>query len=267
MFSLSAATQKNGTLQHKDSEVFKVLMTHDYDKFKIMDNNREVNLLHVKRLIESFREKHLVCPIIVNDKFYVIDGQHRLMASKETGLPIYYIIIPSYGIEDVRILNTNQKNWTKADYLEMYCYQEVDAYLELKKFMSDFPEFGMRSAERIVTLKLTNQTTGNIQGQRAAMKSFEEGKLKIPNITKSYIYARKIMDFKPFYNGFHKSTFVSAVMPLFASKVYDHKEMMHKLSTCPVRLIDCLNIESYRMLLEEIYNHRRREGKVSFRYV
>lgn len=267
MFSLSAATQRNGTLQNKDSEVFKVLMTHDYDKFKIMDNNREVNLLHVKRLIESFREKHLVCPIIVNDKFYVIDGQHRLMASRETCLPIYYIIVPSYGIEDVRILNTNQKNWTKSDYLEMYCKQEVPAYLELKKFMDDFPDFGMQSAERIVTLKQNNATYGKVQGHKAMMKSFEEGKLKVPNITKSYIYARKIMDFKPFYPGFHKGTFVSAVMPLFTSKVYDHKEMMHKLSTCPVRLIDCLNIESYRMLLEEIYNHRRREGKVSFRYV
>jgi hypothetical protein len=40
-----------------------------------------------------------------------------------------------------------------------------------------------------------------------------------------------------------------------------------KLGVCPKKLQDCLNVEAYRMLLEDIYNHKRqKDNKVSFRY-
>jgi hypothetical protein len=43
--------------------------------------------------------------------------------------------------------------------------------------------------------------------------------------------------------------------------------MLHKLSVAPIKLQDCLNVEAYKMLLEDIYNHKRqKENKVSFRY-
>jgi hypothetical protein len=263
-----APTPRNGSALTKKAEaVYTVYRTTNYDLFKVMPDNRNLNLLHVKRLIESFNSRQLVCPLIVNEHYEVIDGQHRLQASKETGLPVYFIVIPGYGIEEVQVLNTNQKNWTKIDFLNMFCSEGKRAYLELKKFMDDFPEFGIQSAERLVRLTSTGRKTGSVGGHKAAMKDFEEGKLQIPNITKSYILARKVMDFKPFYNGFHRGVFVSSVMPLFSSKHYNHKEMIHKLSTCPIKMTDCGTVDAYKMLLEDIYNYKRqKENKVSFRY-
>lgn len=249
----------------QDKEAFKVFVTDDYDRFKMLTDNRDLNEAHVHRLADSFRTNHLVCPIIVNDSYQVIDGQHRLAASKKTGKPVYYMVIPNYGIEQVRILNTNQKNWTKLDYLEMYAAQGVPAYVELKRFMNDFPEFGIKSSERIVSLR-SSASNSDRGAKNITMKKFELGKLQIPNITKSYIYARKLMEFKPFYTHFYNGTFVSAMIPLFSNKLYDHKEMIHKLGTCPIKLTDCINIEAYRMLIEDIYNYRRREAKVSFKY-
>lgn len=264
-----APTAKANVQPQKDQQVFTVYKTTNYGMFKIMNDNRAVNALHVKRLIQSFNSKHLVCPITVNEKFHVIDGQHRLAASIETKLPVYYMIVPGYGIDEVHILNANQKNWTKIDFLEMFCEQGRKPYLDLRQFMSDFPDFGIQSAERLITLKSSGRHTGKIGGAKMQLKDFEEGNLVIPNIQKSYTFAKRIMDFKPFYSEFHRGAFVSAVMPLFSSKVYDHKEMIHKLSHCPsnLRLVDCNTVAGYRAQLEEIYNWKRqKDNKVSFRY-
>lgn len=267
MTTKTAPTPKtNGSVQRAQT-AFSVLRTNDYDKFKLMPNNRHLNLLHVKRLVESFNQKYLVSPITINEKFEIIDGQHRLRACRETGNPIYYITVPGYGINEVQLLNTNQKNWQKMDWLHMYCAEEREPYLELRKFMTDFPDFGIQPAERIIRLMSGNKT-GMLGGTKIHMRDFEEGKLIIPNLQKSYSIAKKIMDIKPFFKDINHGTFVSALLPLLIkSKVYDHKEMIHKLSNCPIKLIKCNDVAAYRMLLEDIYNYKRlKENKVSFRY-
>lgn len=268
---LTAPTPSNGSVHRTEKEVFKVMQTFDYDKFKIMGDNRDLNDLHVYRLQESFKKKHLICPIIVNERMQVIDGQHRLAAARKTAMPIYYIVVPGYGIEEVSILNTNQKNWSKQDYLKMYCERGVNAYLLLAKFMQDFPDFGIQAAERIVAFKFGVGSNSKIEnnGIKMTQKAFEEGNLKVPNIDRSYILANKILEFKPFYENFHRGTFVSAVAPLIINKKnqYNHKEMIYKLSVAPKKLEDADKIEAYRMILEDIYNWKRsKENKVSFRY-
>jgi len=255
-------------VQRKPVKTHDVLMTYDYSIFKKLKDNREENLLHIKRLVSSFNEQHLVTPIIVNQNMQIIDGQHRLAAAIETGKPVYYIIVNGYGINEVTRLNTNQKNWNKIDYLNMYVSEGYKNYIELQKFMSEFPDFGIQAAERLITLKTTNTVQKRFDNKVMAMKDFEEGKLVIPNSTLSYILARKIMDFKPFYTNFHRGTFISSMMPLLQNKLYSHKEMIEKLKVCPIQLRNCQTVDAYRMLIEDIYNWKRqKESKVSFRHL
>ena len=63
-------------------ETIHVQQTKDYDLLKNIDGNRSINQLHVKRLSNSMMNKHLISPIIVNEKYQIIDGQHRFEASK-----------------------------------------------------------------------------------------------------------------------------------------------------------------------------------------
>lgn len=268
--SVATMSKTNG-VNHaaRDKTAYSVLMTYDYDKFKLMPNNRIINMLHVRRLMESFKFLFLICPIIVNEKFHVIDGQHRLRVCKELGLPVYYIMIPGYGIKEVQVLNANQSNWKKMDHLKSYCAEGVPAYLEFKKFMDDFPDFNFQSIERIIQLRVGgDRQQKKFSGKSVHQKYFEEGKLQIPNIQRSYIVARKIMDFKTYTNRYNDGKFVSCIIPLLVkSKTYDHKEMLYKLSNCPNKLVKCADSASYRMLLEDIYNYKRlKENKVSFRY-
>lgn len=262
-------TPKNGSVKKTvNEEVAKVLKTYDYSMFKIMADNREINLLHVRRLVESFEKDQLICPIIVNENYEVIDGQHRLRASEETGRPVYYLVIKGYGIKEVQVLNTNQKNWTKTDYLEMYCSEGLKPYLQFKQFMVDFPDFGIQSAERILTFfSGGNGKSKKIKGVASwsvPLRAFENGNLELPDIRKSYSLARKIMEIKPFYKNFHRGTFVSAIMPhILNNKEYVHSEMIHKLQHSNIKLIDCNTVETYRQLLEKIYNYRRQDKKIS----
>lgn len=264
--AIAPTTKIHGNVHNRNQTVYSVLVTGNYGMFKIMPDNRNLNLLHVKRLVESFNERYLVCPIIVNEKYEVIDGQHRLRACIETNRPVYYIVIKGYGIKEVQILNTNQKNWNKLDFLDMYCAEGKKEYLEFRAFMDDFPDFKIQATERILT-GITLGKKVNKAGIKVKQRDFEEGKLHIPDLQKSYSYAKKLMDFKPYFNEFSSGLFVSSMLPLFTNKQYNHKEMIHKLSVCPIKLYPCRDVGQYRLLLEDIYNHKRqKENKVSFRY-
>jgi len=164
--SFAPTPKTNGSVQKNPEVVFQVYKTYNYDLFKIMEDNRDLNDLHVKRLVQSFQEQHLVCPIIVNEKLQVIDGQHRLQASKETGVPVYYMMIAGYGIKQVQILNTNQKDWNQMDFLHMWCAKGKPAYLEVQKFMNDFPDFGIQGTLSLIRLNNSGRKQGTLKGQR-----------------------------------------------------------------------------------------------------
>lgn len=268
-----APTLKDSRVHIKHaSYAYNVYKTTDLSIFKIMDDNRVVNELHVRRLVESFKDHYLISPITVNEKMEVIDGQHRLSACRlmGPGWPIYFLVIPGYGIKEVQVLNTNQKNWNKLDFLKMYVAQGKPVYVQFNKFLNDFPELDFIACERMARILQSKGKDFKSGGQRGQLKDFEEGKFVMPNIDKSYQMARKVMDFKPHYKGFHKGTFVSALMGLFPNKVYNHKEMIYKCSIAPLNLAlqDTNTVENYRLQLEDIYNWKRnKENKVSFKYL
>lgn len=99
-------------LTSSEELVNSVYLTSDLTKFKQITGNRPHNPQHVKRLITSIKRYGVLQnPIIVNEHMVVVDGQHRLLAAKGASSGIYYIIVPNYGLDEVQVLNLNQKNW------------------------------------------------------------------------------------------------------------------------------------------------------------
>ena len=60
-----------------------VRTTTDYTRFKTLVGNRKPNDLHVKRLSNSFQKRYLFSPILINEKWQIIDGQHRFQADRK----------------------------------------------------------------------------------------------------------------------------------------------------------------------------------------
>jgi len=255
--------------------VNQVNSTNDYSKFKTLQGNRNVNKLHVKRLKESFKEAYLLTPIVVNQDYQIIDGQHRFQAAKEMSLPINFIVCNNYSLKEVQLLNTNMKNWKKEDYLNAYCDLGFSEYLKFRNFMKMFPEFGILSCETI----LTNTTTGSggstvrspelkgviNESGSYSLRFFQEGDLLIPNFEKSVENAEKIMMIKPYFIGFNRPTFVRAMIGIFKIQYYSHSRLIERLSANPTALQVCANVTQYKLLIEDIYNFRSRE-KVTLRF-
>lgn len=75
----------------------------------------------------------------------------------------------------------------------------------------------------------------------------------------------KISQFKPYFKGYTRRVFVSTMLGLFKHPNYNHDEMIAKLKLQPGALYVCNTNGDYKILLETIYNYRRRD-KVNLRY-
>lgn len=232
--------------------------TTDYFLFKPIDGNRNKNLMHINRLKKSMSEHYLFTVIIVNDKYEIIDGQHRFDVIQELNLPLHYVICKGYGLNEVHILNANSKTWNSDDYLEGYCNMGYKNYLSYRTFKQ---KYGFGHNECITML-----TGGNVSaclGDRT--KVFYEGKLVLTNEKEAYRIADMIELTSQFYSGYKRRSYVYALIGLLKNKNFEFTEFIQKLKSQPTALCDCTSTEGYVALIEEIYNYRRRE-KVNLRY-
>ena len=126
----------------KDGAVFSV-PREDFYKFKLLKRNRTTSQAQVNKLIVKLQEpKGQLVPIIINEKWEVINGQHRLQAAEEGNID-HIIVMMSNGatIEDVIVMNTTEKKWNFWDYLK--CHSEPSApsseeYQKIKTFLKNY---------------------------------------------------------------------------------------------------------------------------------
>lgn len=228
--------------------------TTDYFLFSPIEGNRNKNLLHINRLKKSMSETYLFTVIIVNEKYEIIDGQHRFDVIQELKLPLNYIVCNGYGLNEVHILNQNSKTWTSDDYLDGYCKLGYKDYLKYKEFKE---LYGIGHYECMWLLngsQLSNPT-----------QVFFTGDFKIKNYNEACKIIEKIMLVEPYYNEWKRRSFILAMLQLFKNQNFELTEFLQKLKLQPTALSNCSTTNQYVSLIEEIYNYRRRE-KVNLRY-
>lgn len=244
-------SNKNEPMANNSTQVH---TTIDYSLFKSIDGNRTKNTIHVQRLKKSMQEKYLFTTILVNEKYEVIDGQHRLDVIKELKLPLNYIVCKGYGLNEVHVLNQNSKNWTSADYLDGYCKLGYKDYLVFKEFI-DRHEINTQIAMYL----LTGYDNGDM------IKSFNAGNFKIKDLNDAEKIMNQLHLIKPFYENYKRRWFVYAIVKLLKNENFEFIDLLQKLKIQPTILQDCNDVKQYVTLLEEIYNYRRRD-KVNLRF-
>jgi hypothetical protein len=251
-----------------------VLKTTDYHLFSFISGNRKVNMAHARRLEKSFSKRQLLSPIIVNEHYQIIDGQHRYTVCKKLSLPIYYLVVEGYGLDEVQILNTNSSNWKKTDYLNAYCDLRYPEYLKFRRFMQQYQDFGFQACEMLLSHKTMSRkgeskkefvTETNSRGY-VGFRTFEEGEFTCVNYEKSCEMADNIMMIKQIApTVLNRKAFIAALIQLFRNENFDWSEFMNKLQQQPLALVECVNVTQYKSLIEEIYNWKRK-NKVNLRY-
>lgn len=120
-----------------------IIETSDYEMFERLEGNRDIT--NVKKIIESINTVgYIPNPIIVNEKYEVIDGQNRLEALKQLQLPVFYYIVKGATIETARHMNLGQSNWKPIDYVKSYAEKGNTNY---KRFLKLFEETNLTFQE------------------------------------------------------------------------------------------------------------------------
>lgn len=251
----------------KVNDVYK---TTNLEMFQQLKGNRHPNLKHIRRLSESIKANNfLQSPIIVNEKMEVIDGQNRLLAAKQVGTPIYYIVVNDYSLKEVQILNLNQKNWNKEDFIDGYADMGLSPYLKLRNFIRKNNEFNKTSCIYMCQNSKTNNLAASkfrsdhtVFNQKQVL---EEGTWIGGDFSLAQKWVDKLKMIKQYYKGYNRAAFVNAMIGMFKNEVFDFDRFLHKLKTYPGMMKNVTNVEDYIDMIEKIYNKGARD-QVSLKY-
>lgn len=231
----------------------KIEETKDYSLFKKQANNRPVSISKVNELVNSFKQKVLIDPIIVNENFEVIDGQHRLQACIQLNIPVKYLINEGYGVSEMMQLNSSHLNWNERDILNAH-YQKGNENYRILKSYCDMYGFSIKLSVYFLCGEWLSLKTG----------MFVEGGFQVKTPKLAEEFGVNMLKVKPFFKNYKSINFVLAMWRLNKNPLFDFKQFIGKLELQPKSLTVCVSVEKYIELIEEIYNFKSR-NKVSLR--
>lgn len=236
-----------------------IQQTSDYEQFKLIEANREQNRGHIEALKRAFDETGnltKVQPILVNERFEIIDGQHRFIAAKERKEPIYYTIVPGLRIEDARKLNLLQRTWKIDDFAHSYAKQGYVSYQNYLKLREDY---GINHSVALAAMFPTNA--------RGQFKNFREGALVLPDEALPAIRERldmlmEALETSDLLKGKHGNRdFAQAFFRVTEMDGYDQERMVKKLKLFgPILIHQYASPGEYQRMLEEIFNYKTAEA-------
>lgn len=220
-------------------------ITSEYDVFQRLPGNRDIDTLHVANLVKAMEEEYIFSPILVNQEFQVLDGQHRLEAHKRLGLPVPYFWDNVGDLSTVQRMNNSQKSWTNDDYAKSYIERGLKDY-EIYKWFKE--SFGMPHTVCLILLE-------GVDG-RGQSKRFRGGEFKVKNIELAKRKAAVLSNLSEFFTHWKDAAFLRALNTALNKKGFDIQQFIHKVALNSKMLVPCTSTDQYAQLIEEIYNFR-----------
>lgn len=198
----------------------KIIGTKEYDNFKSPQSNRDIDERHVRRLIKAIKRRNLLHmrPMIVNSKWEIIDGQHRLEAARKLGTHIFYIMSNEITKSDMATLNSFQKNWKALDYINYYYVEKHRGFDVLSKFMNRNPEL---TTSICLQLLHPNHTRNS--------NALRDGDIDVSNEAKAYEITKNLKDIARHFTDAYSREFIYALRRSIEFKQYDHDVFINKI--------------------------------------
>jgi hypothetical protein len=225
--------------------------TTDFDQFTFLKDNRDISHSHVAELVEKIKMSNMLElePIIVNEKMEVMNGQHRLLAAKRLGVPIYYKVVEGLTSVQMRMCNLNRQ-WTDSDYLKHYIANDFEEYKKLYEFM-------LKQSLRLnVAMNLAMGSTHDLR------RNFRDGTFKFRQdlttdnleMCKETISTIKRLNGQSIY--LDSVRFWRAMILLISHKDFDMCKWISNLSRMCTRMGVKASMLDYLNLMTSIYNWR-----------
>lgn len=236
-----------------------VYATTDYDMFKKLEGNRDFegkpSKVHIERLKKSMElnpELAEFLPIMVQrGTNKVLDGQHRLQARKELGLPVYFTYADDIGIEETHVINSNTRAWILEDYARSYAKLGKEHYVDLVKIMD------RHKIPPSIALILTSGALHNSGKLNGGFKVGNYHPVFTPQQTAVLIgefeeLAELIPDIK------RNSRVAAAWFNVRKAELYDHEMLVakirNKLAASPTPIKFTTNISENMRIWEQLFN-------------
>lgn len=237
----------------KDKTVGHIFETTDYDIFKRLEGNRADIERRAKKVIKSIKAVgQIKAPIIVNERFEIIDGQARVEAFRRLGLPIYYTVIHGIGRDECIAMNINQSSWTLMDYIQSYAELGNVSYMYL---LNLYRAYGKSFQSKVILCSIT----GRIDTQTSKIKN-ENVVCSAADYNRAVNMLSWLESFRPFFKDGkgHTEFYYLALMFCYEDKEVDNDKLLQKIEQQQASLIPVTNSLQAFDVIENIYNKKTR---------
>lgn len=230
----------------KNLDTKTVYETKDYDLFVMFDRNRPLKNKGRKflKLKDSISNFGLINPIIIDNNYLVVDGQHRLDICKQLNISVSFIYRPD-TIKALTSLSNDRENWQVENYA--FYYSNNPSYNKLLNYRQE-------------TRLSLNAIHALIKGKEIDAFLFKSGKFSLnkqeeAKFLKTYPILEEIVNLE---KGIHKKALtrtrvISSLSRLISHGKYNHKHFVNKLRN-KLRIPSVNTKEDAVNLLLDIYN-------------
>lgn len=239
----------------ENKEVGKIYETKNYSMFKLSSRNRNIHIKPKQR--KGFDEFGIIAPIIVNENYTIVDGQHRWEYAKQKKIPIKYIVIKGLSDEHIVAMNTTQETWNIMDYTASFANDGDAEYQKL---------FNLLKYTNLPKTSLVSVSIGNLAGG-SAKKIVSSGKFKFKDYKRTIKYIEEFENMIDKTNLKPKANLFSALAYVYQSKNFSMKRFINKLHE--TNAIEEFNARSYKekdtlILILNTYNHKLNPNSIHY---
>jgi hypothetical protein len=177
-------------------DISTVMYETNYSKFTLFEQNRDIDERAVNDLVVSIKKKGQLQPLIVNDLYEVIDGQHRLKACEILDIPVSYLISNKATIKDVVLINNTQRSWRNLDYLKTFSHKSHPNHEEYVKIKVFIEAYGLGFGIALDLLAAGSYGKGGRDSWGG--NAFKAGTFKIRNLEQANRWAGQLIKIKAF---------------------------------------------------------------------
>lgn len=243
-----------------------VQITKDYSSFAFSIENRDVNLKKskAKKLRKSLKDHGWIpsFPMTVykngDNKLKILDGQHRFSIARELGIPVKYVEVDQEI--DIAQLNDTQDTWSLKDYLSKWLKVGKEEYNEIVDFMNEHPSIGLSWS---YCLLIGRQRKGTL------LDNFKDGKFNPTNKSKKWAYkvGESYERMVSISNSLRHENSLKALSMCFHVDDFEPKRLVDNFENHTYLIQPCSKVDDWLELFEEVYNYRRRTGKIPLKFM
>tara|TARA_R110000823_G_C15811961_1_gene488341 strand:+ start:68 stop:925 length:858 start_codon:yes stop_codon:yes gene_type:complete len=269
MFNLQQRSEEN-----TNTSTISVRSTTDYGQFKYVSGNRILNESNINAIANQIRQHGQQQPIIINERYEIIDGQHRLEACKKLKIGVEYIKRKGATIDDVISTNIVGKKWCLEDYVNRFATEGKQDYIDLLAFIELAKSKGFATSTAIVIARGADvndiyymwedgkvrrgggKNPKDIKRLYFVGNGIKLGFFKMPNKDDAIKRLAQILAFSE-WSFYNKVSFVNAINQCMRIKEMDFNRLLQSARKYQRRFTNEATTENFIKMFEEIYNWRR----------